>query len=143
MSLVISTSSSGEVSRCCITNQINISICTIGNMTGTQIISTSTNSVTSTINVGVSPQGLALTPDGDYLYVANHDGDTISVICLSDNKEIAKIDVGDGPTCLGKFIGTIPTDSNGDDNGDSDDSDGDLDGDSGGGCFIATAALGS
>jgi YVTN family beta-propeller protein len=46
-----------------------------------------------TVDVGGAPTAVAVTPDGDFVYVANVVG-TVSVIQTSDNKVIDTIDVG-------------------------------------------------
>ena len=51
-----------------------------------------------TILVGDSPTDAAITPDGSYVYVANMNDDTVSVIQISDNSVIDTISVGDSPT---------------------------------------------
>ena len=61
------------------------------------MISTSDNTVTATIDVGNGPYGVAIDPDGDYVYVANNSDATVSVISASDNTVTATIDVGNGP----------------------------------------------
>jgi YVTN family beta-propeller protein len=61
-------------------------------------ISVITNSGVQTIaDVGNGPLGVALTPDGDYLYVANYNADTVAVIDTRDLELIKTITVGDGP----------------------------------------------
>src|SRR4051794_32043875 len=54
------------------------------------------------IPVGDNPQSIAITPDGAYAFVANHDADTVSVIDLRGGPDGAaaatgSITVGDGP----------------------------------------------
>ena len=61
------------------------------------VISTSDNTVTTTIDVGDGPLGVAVNPSGDYVYVTNNLDDTVSVISTSDNTVTTTIDVGDGP----------------------------------------------
>jgi DNA-binding beta-propeller fold protein YncE len=50
--------------------------------TGLQTASATGGSLklTTTIEVGVNPGDIAVTPDGKYLYVANYESDTVSVI---------------------------------------------------------------
>jgi YVTN family beta-propeller protein len=55
------------------------------------VISTATNTVIATIPVGVGPSGVAVTPDGSKVYVAN--GNTVSVISAATNTVIATIPV--------------------------------------------------
>lgn len=55
------------------------------------------NTVVATINVGVTPAGIAITPDSRYAYVANNNNytlpndDTVSVLDLTTNLPIATI----------------------------------------------------
>jgi YVTN family beta-propeller protein len=51
----------------------------------------------SKIDVGANPQGLAVTPDGKKLYVANMSSNTVSVIDLSTGAVTKTISVGNGP----------------------------------------------
>ena len=44
------------------------------------VIDTASNTVVKTIDVGLHPTGMALSPDGDRLYVTNANSDTVSVI---------------------------------------------------------------
>jgi len=44
------------------------------------VINTSTNQVTSTINVGTAPDAVAVNPAGTIAYVANISSNTVSVI---------------------------------------------------------------
>ncbi len=44
------------------------------------VISTTTNTVVKTIGVGISPNGMAQTPDGNWLFVVNSGSNNISVI---------------------------------------------------------------
>lgn len=58
------------------------------------------NTVVATINVGVTPAGLAITPNSLFAYVANNnnyaitDGDTVSVVDLTTNLQIDTIPTG-------------------------------------------------
>jgi YVTN family beta-propeller protein/VCBS repeat-containing protein len=61
------------------------------------VISTATNTVTSTIQVGRHPSGLAISPDGSAVYVTNFDDYTVSVISTATNTVIATIPVGGQP----------------------------------------------
>src|SRR4051812_5663984 len=67
------------------------------------IIDTQTHvAVGQPIAVGDNPQSIAITPDGAYAYVANHDADTVSIIALHGAPGGAAvatgaITVGDGP----------------------------------------------
>jgi YVTN family beta-propeller protein len=44
------------------------------------VIDTATNTITATVPVGISPRGVAVTPDGSRVYVADHGGEAVSVI---------------------------------------------------------------
>lgn len=59
-------------------------------------LSASADYVSSRIPVGHNPRGLALSPDGNRLYVANRLDDTISVIDTTSEKVISTLDLG-GP----------------------------------------------
>jgi len=52
------------------------------------------NIVTTTINVGGSPTRLGVTPNGDYVYVANSSSKSVSVISTSTNTVAATIPTG-------------------------------------------------
>lgn len=56
------------------------------------------NKVIATVSVGVSPLGLAVTPNGDAVYVANSHSNNVSVIQTSSNTVIATVPVGNTPT---------------------------------------------
>ena len=62
-------------------------------------LSASANYVESRIPVGRNPRGLALSPDGTLLYVANRMDDSIGVIDTKQEKLVATIDLG-GPKSL-------------------------------------------
>ena len=53
------------------------------------------------------PYGVSATPNGEYVYVTNNGAYTVSVIQTSNNMVIETIPVGQGPTSLGNFIGSI------------------------------------
>ncbi len=62
-------------------------------------LSASANYVDARIQVGRNPRGIALTPDGAFLYVANRMDDTVSVIDTNTNRVVTTIDLG-GPTTI-------------------------------------------
>ncbi len=75
------------------------------------VVETSDIKAFGTINVGAdsNPRGLAVTPDGSFLYVSSLSGNTVSVIQTSDNKVIDAVGVGGGAIDLavtpdGNFI---------------------------------------
>jgi outer membrane autotransporter protein len=61
------------------------------------VINTATNSVVATVNVGSSPAGVAVTPNGTSVYIANMADGTISVINTATNAISATITVGTAP----------------------------------------------
>jgi len=61
-------------------------------------LSASANYVVARIPVGQAPKGLALSPDGRQLYVANRMGDTVSVIDTAARKVSSTISLGGSTT---------------------------------------------
>jgi YVTN family beta-propeller protein len=65
------------------------------------VINTATNTVTATVTVGNAPYGVAVTPDGSYVYVTNAgflgSGTTVSVINTATNTVTATVTVGNDP----------------------------------------------
>ena len=81
------------------------------------VIDTATNSVVGpAIPVGITPVGIAITPDGTKAYVTNYLDDTVSVINTATNAAVGSpIPVGDGPTgiaigCAAVVPPVTPTD---------------------------------
>lgn len=69
------------------------------------VLNTANNQIIATIGVGISPLGISVTPDGNYIYVANNDSHTVSVI-NSGTYAVATVNgVGTKPIALGNFIG--------------------------------------
>lgn len=64
------------------------------------------DTVTATISIGTSrgPNGVAVTPDGKKVYVANAFSNNVSVIDAEKNKVTATIPVGLNPNGFGIFI---------------------------------------
>ena len=56
-----------------------------------------TNTVTTTINVGTQPIEVALTPDGATAYISNFQSNNVSVIDTTTNTVTATINVTAGP----------------------------------------------
>ena len=63
------------------------------------VIDTATNTVIATIPVGLDPIGVAVTPDGSKVYVANAGSNTVSVIDTATNTVIATIPGRYPPLC--------------------------------------------
>jgi YVTN family beta-propeller protein len=57
-------------------------------------LSASANYVVARIPVGHAPKGLALSPDGRRLYVANRTGDNVSIVDTAERRVMGKIDLG-------------------------------------------------
>jgi YVTN family beta-propeller protein/probable HAF family extracellular repeat protein len=57
-------------------------------------ISIPSNSILATIPVGTDPQGVAITPDGAYVYVGNAQSNNVSVIATAGNTVVATVPVG-------------------------------------------------
>ena len=68
------------------------------------VIDTATNTVIATVPVGIYPIGVAVTPDGTKVYVANAGSDNVSVIDTATNKVTATVSVGSYPIAFGQFI---------------------------------------
>ena len=51
----------------------------------------------TTVEVGERPWGIAITPDGRYLYTANGPSNDVSVIDTESNQVVATIPVGERP----------------------------------------------
>ena len=65
-----------------------------------RVLNAATNTYTATITVGSAPLGMALSPDGSTLYVANHDSNDVSVINTATNAVTGTIAVGRGPFAM-------------------------------------------
>ena len=77
-----------------------------GNGTTVRVVNLATNTITgSPITVGTAPAGLAVTPNGAYVYVINYidgniDTGTISIIRTSDNTVVGTIPGFSGPFAI-------------------------------------------
>ena len=58
------------------------------------VIDTATNTVTGSIPAGSTPVGLAITPNGDFIYVGNDITTSVSVISTATNDIVANIPLG-------------------------------------------------
>ncbi len=61
------------------------------------MISTATNTVINTLEVGNSPVAVAISPNGNFAYVPNSVDDTVSVINTATNTVTATVAVGSIP----------------------------------------------
>jgi YVTN family beta-propeller protein len=61
------------------------------------------------VRVGIFPWGVAVTPDGSKVYVANQGSNNVAVIATATNTVTATIPVGVLPTAVGKFIQPLPS----------------------------------
>jgi YVTN family beta-propeller protein len=68
------------------------------------VIDTGTNTVTATIPVGQTPYGVAVTPDGSRVYIANELDGTVSVIDTATSTVTATIPIGNFVVAFGVFI---------------------------------------
>jgi YVTN family beta-propeller protein len=60
------------------------------------------------IETGYFPEGVAASADGRFVYVANWESNTLSVIDAEKLAVVAEIEVGDGPRAFGAFIRSKP-----------------------------------
>ena len=58
----------------------------------------------SPITVGTHPYGVAVTPDGSRVYIANQSSNNVSVIDTTTNTVTATVPVGSDPFAFGVFI---------------------------------------
>ena len=61
------------------------------------VIDAHSYAVGGSIKVGTRPWGMALSPDGKYLFTANGPSDDISVVDLKTNQEIKRVKAGKSP----------------------------------------------
>lgn len=59
------------------------------------VMATASNTVVTTIPTGANPYGLAVTPNGAFVYVVNNSDATVSVISTATNTVTATIPVGE------------------------------------------------
>lgn len=85
----------GDVVPIAILNAVYIAGCSGSN--NVYVFSTLTNTITNTISVGNSPDDIAASPDGKYVYVVNNGANSVSVIKTSTNTVIATVPVGGNP----------------------------------------------
>lgn len=61
------------------------------------VVDTATRSVLTTVTVGANPSGVAVSPDGNRVYVANSGAGTLSVVSTATNAVTSTITVGANP----------------------------------------------
>ena len=61
------------------------------------VINTTTNTVTNSVDVGIGPYGVSVTPTGGNVYVANNGSNNVSVINTTKNIVYASVTVGSNP----------------------------------------------
>jgi YVTN family beta-propeller protein len=64
------------------------------------ILDTATNAIVDAITVGNAPEGLAVSPDGKRVYVANSLSNSVSVIDTATKSVVGTVAVGVGPSSL-------------------------------------------
>jgi YVTN family beta-propeller protein len=62
-----------------------------------EVLAVPSNTVVTTMSVGIDPVGVAITPDGHYAYVSNNGSNSVSVIDTASNTVITTVPVGHGP----------------------------------------------
>lgn len=72
------------------------------------VIDTAANAVMKTISVGLHPVGMALSPAGDRLYVANANSDSVSEIDTSTDTVIRSMNVAGLESGKGSLLGSSP-----------------------------------
>jgi YVTN family beta-propeller protein len=72
------------------------------------IIDTTTNTITASVPAGTYPTGLAFSPDGAKIYVANDDSNDVTVIDANNHAIQTTISVGDSPVAFGNFVADVP-----------------------------------
>ena len=93
-------------SKVYVANYSNGQICSRFPCNTVSVIDTAKDTVITNIPVDNSPFGVAVTPDGRKVYVANQGASTISVIATATDTVAATIPLGngDGPAAFGIFI---------------------------------------
>jgi YVTN family beta-propeller protein len=62
--------------------------------------------VVTTIPVGPNPAGVAVTPNGAFVYVANSSSNTVSVVSTATNTVTATVTVGNTPVVIAMLVRT-------------------------------------
>jgi YVTN family beta-propeller protein len=72
------------------------------------VIDTASNSVLKTIDVGLHPCGMALSPSGDRVFVTNANSDTVSVISTATDTIVKTLHVGEARPGREAVLGSSP-----------------------------------
>jgi YVTN family beta-propeller protein len=72
------------------------------------VVDTASNAVIKTIDVGLHPTGLALSPSGDRLYVTNANSDTVSAISTVTDAVVKTLHVGGSGHGRESLLGSSP-----------------------------------
>src|SRR5262245_11206957 len=72
------------------------------------VIDTSSNTVLRSIDVGLHPSGMAMSPGGDRLFVTNANSDSISVIDTSTDSVVKTLHVGEAGPDGAPILGSSP-----------------------------------
>lgn len=93
----ISNATSSLVSMANVTSRGPYAYITNSGSNTVSVIDTQTNTVTATVPVGNSPDGVAVIPDGTKIYVTNSGSNTVSVIDAATNVVKDTVTVGANP----------------------------------------------
>ena len=72
------------------------------------VIDTASSTVLKTIDVGLHPSGMALSPRGDRLFVTNANSDTVSVISTATDSVVKTLHVGENGPDRTPVLGSAP-----------------------------------
>jgi YVTN family beta-propeller protein len=61
------------------------------------VLDATTGELRNSIKVGPRPWGLAISPDGKFLFAANGPSDDVSVVDVVDDKEVQRVKAGGSP----------------------------------------------
>jgi YVTN family beta-propeller protein/autotransporter-associated beta strand protein len=100
---VVDTATNSVIANISTASSIGIAINSTGTTVyaatnaGVSVINTATNTVTQTIPVGSNPWGIAVSPNGNFVYVSNSNDNTVSVISTASNTVVQTVNVGSLP----------------------------------------------
>jgi len=61
------------------------------------VIEGASNKLLNTIKVGTRPWGMAISPDGKFLFVANGPSNDVSIVDLASETEVKRVKAGESP----------------------------------------------